>query len=63
MTAFLPFFARVPLLLWVLLVVVLVYLMLIILLVFITLFSRKPTRRRAARDLVRVLWFTRYPLE
>lgn len=63
MAAILPFLTRVPLLVWSLLAVVLLYLLLITLLVFITLFSKKPARRRAAADLVRVLWFSRGPQE
>ncbi|MFF1715937.1 hypothetical protein [Streptomyces sp. NPDC058268] len=57
MTAFLPFIARVPLLVWALLVVVLLYLLLIILLSLTAVYAKKPARRRAAADMVRTLWF------
>lgn len=57
-TALLPFLARVPLLVWALLAVGLLYLLLIILLSLTAVYGRKPTRRRAAADMVRTLWFT-----
>ncbi|MFF3790863.1 hypothetical protein ACFYXW_12435 [Streptomyces sp. NPDC001981] len=59
MTALLPLLARVPLLAWALLAVVSLYLLLIVLLSLTAVFGRKPARRRAAADMVRVLWFTR----
>ncbi|MEU8851942.1 hypothetical protein AB0C70_38250 [Streptomyces sp. NPDC048564] len=57
MTAFLPFIARVPLLVWTLLAVALLYLLLIILLSLTAVYAKKPARRRAAADMVRTLWF------
>jgi hypothetical protein len=58
-TAFLPFLARVPLLVWALLAVALLYLLLIILLSLTAVYAKKPTRRRAAADMVRTLWFSK----
>jgi hypothetical protein len=58
-TAFLPFIVRVPLLVWALLAVALLYLLLIILLSLTAVYAQKPTRRRAAADMVRTLWFSR----
>ncbi|MFD4862707.1 hypothetical protein [Streptomyces atratus] len=59
MTAILPFFSRVPLLAWALLAVVGFYLVLIVVLSVTAVYSAKPARRRAAADMVRVLWITR----
>ncbi|MFC8835950.1 hypothetical protein ACFT8V_22575 [Streptomyces griseoincarnatus] len=56
MTAYLPFIARVPLLVWALLAVLLLYLLLIILLSLTAVYAKKPARRRAAADMVRTLW-------
>ncbi|MFI8242626.1 hypothetical protein ACIF83_36190 [Streptomyces sp. NPDC085866] len=58
MTAFLPFLARVPLLVWALLAVALLYLLLIVLLSLTAVYAKKPARRRAATEMVRILWFT-----
>ncbi|MFI1291631.1 hypothetical protein ACH4VM_24735 [Streptomyces sp. NPDC020792] len=58
MTAFLPFLARVPLLVWALPAFALLYLLLIILLSLTAVYAKKPARRRAAADMVRTLWFT-----
>jgi hypothetical protein len=57
-SALLPFLARVPLLLWALLAVALLYLLLIVLLSLTAVYGKKPARRRAAADMVRILWFT-----
>lgn len=57
-TAIVPFLARVPLLVWALLAVVALYLVLIVLLSLTAVYARKPVRRRAAAEMVRVLWFT-----
>lgn len=56
--ALLPFLARVPLLVWALLAVVLLYLLLIVLLSLTAVYGKKPARRRAAADMVQILWFT-----
>ncbi|MFJ2566523.1 hypothetical protein ACIO02_26930 [Streptomyces sp. NPDC087568] len=58
MTALLPFLTRVPMLVWALLAVVLFYLLLIVLLSLTAVYAKKPTRRRAATEMVRILWFT-----
>ncbi|MFC8350976.1 hypothetical protein [Streptomyces sp. NPDC057280] len=59
MAAILPFLSRVPLLIWALLAVVVLYLVLIVILSFTAVYSAKLSRRRAARDMVRILWITR----
>ncbi|MGW1765036.1 hypothetical protein ACWCQL_13295 [Streptomyces sp. NPDC002073] len=58
MTALLPFLARVPMLVWALLSVVSLYLLLIVLLSLTAVYGKKPARRRAAAEMVRILWFT-----
>jgi hypothetical protein len=58
-SAVLPYLSRVPLLAWALLAVIGVYLALIVVLTVTAVYSAKPARRRAAADMVRVLWFTR----
>ncbi|MFD3553549.1 hypothetical protein ACFWWA_15760 [Streptomyces goshikiensis] len=58
MAALLPFLARVPLLVWALLAIALLYLLLIVLLSLTAVYGKKPARRRAATDMVRILWFT-----
>lgn len=57
-TALLPFLARVPLLVWALLAVASLYLSLIVLLSLTAVYGNTPARRRAAAEMVRVLWFT-----
>jgi hypothetical protein len=57
--AILPFLSRVPLLAWALLAVVGFYLVLIVVLSVTAVYSAKPARRRAAADMVRILWITR----
>jgi hypothetical protein len=57
-SALLSFLARVPLLIWALLAVALLYLLLIVLLSLTAVYGKKPARRRAAADMVRILWFT-----
>ncbi|RPK82120.1 hypothetical protein EES46_27695 [Streptomyces sp. ADI98-10] len=57
-TTLLPLLTRVPLLVWAFLSVVSLYLLLIVLLSLTAVYGQKPTRRRAAADMVRVLWFT-----
>lgn len=59
MAAILPFLSRVPLLAWALLAVVGFYLVLIVVLSVTAVYSAKPARRRAAADMVRILWITR----
>ncbi|MGV9568710.1 hypothetical protein ACWDRX_03410 [Streptomyces nigra] len=59
MTAILPLLSRVPLLAWALLAVAGFYLVLIVLLSVTAVYSSKPARRRAAADMVRVLWISR----
>ncbi|MGW2768981.1 hypothetical protein [Streptomyces sp. NPDC001275] len=56
-SALLPFLARVPLLVWVLLTVALLYLLLIVLLSLTAVYAKMPARRRAATEMVRILWF------
>ncbi|MER7885978.1 hypothetical protein ABTY35_24540 [Streptomyces fimicarius] len=57
MTAVLPFLARIPLLVWALLAIALLYLLLIALLSLTAVYGKKLARRRAAADMVRILWF------
>ncbi|MFD4977625.1 hypothetical protein [Streptomyces sp. NPDC058424] len=59
MAAILPFLSRVPFLGWAVLAAAGVYLVLIVVLSVTAVYSAKPARRRAAADMVRVLWFTR----
>lgn len=59
MAAILPFLSRVPLLVWALLAVAGCFLLLIVVLSFTAVYSAKPARRRAAQDMVRVLWSRR----
>ncbi|WP_328484849.1 hypothetical protein OHS71_41215 (plasmid) [Streptomyces sp. NBC_00377] len=59
MAAILPFLSRVPLLVWAFVAVTGFYLLLIVVLSFTAVYSAKPARRRAALNVVRVLWITR----
>ncbi|GAA1248916.1 MULTISPECIES: hypothetical protein [Streptomyces] len=54
----LPFLARLPLLVWALLAVTLLYLLLIVLLSLTAVYAKELARRRAATEMVRILWFT-----
>ncbi|MCF3132425.1 hypothetical protein [Streptomyces olivochromogenes] len=58
MAAILPFLSRIPFLVWAVLAVAGVYLVLIAVLSVTAVYSAKPARRRAAADMVRILWFT-----
>lgn len=59
MSAILPFLSRVPPLAWAFLAVQGSYLLLIVVLSVTAVYSAKTARRRAAADMVRVLWITR----
>ncbi|MBW1603594.1 hypothetical protein JJV70_16075 [Streptomyces sp. JJ66] len=56
MAAILPFFAEVPALVWMLLAALVTYLLFIGVFAVTAVYSAKPARRRAAVEMVRVLW-------